>query len=278
MSALVSKRAIKSRGFLFLGVLLSLAVHGLVWQQLQTENVNTQTQMSPSYAAVKVNVSISAISEISALSAIPPRPPQKIEKPQSKTELKPSVPKNADKKLVAEKDVVEKPVNKTSPQANKITPPKKENTEPPKVVKAAAPKSIVKPVTKKQTVKPTTIETDAKQLATPVVPTAPVPVKTSTPLLSEAERKNKLIAELMRRIDQNKHYPKRALKRGIEGRVRFTLVLDRAGQLQKFEWLEGNRLFYKSTLDAVKRSLPLKLSTEQSPLNHQLALQYQIRR
>jgi protein TonB len=270
VSALVSKRVIKSRGFLFLGVLLSLAVHGLVWQQLQTENVNTQTQMSPSYAAVKVNVSIS---EISALSAIPPRPPQKIEKPQSKTEPKPSVSKTADKKLVAKKAV-----NKTSPQPSKTTPPKKENIEQPKVVKAAAPKSIAKPVTKKQTVKPKTIETDAKQLATPVVPTAPVPVKTSTPLLSEAERKNKLIAELMRRIDQNKHYPKRALKRGIEGKVRFTLVLDRAGQLQKFEWLEGNRLFYKSTLDAVKRSLPLKLSTEQQPLNHQLALQYQIRR
>ena len=254
MSVTTAKRILKGRSLLLLGVLLSLAVHGLVWQLLQKEKVNEQTQMAPSYAAVRVSVSRSAISH---------SPPQKVEQTQPKTEPKPVVPKIMDKKAVAKKTASKKPVDKQiSPLPNK----------------APQPQPIVKPVVTKQSTNPKTIETDTKQLATPVVPTAPVPVKTSTPLLSEAERKNKLIAELMRRIDQNKHYPKRALKRGIEGRVRFTLVLDRAGQLQKFEWLEGNRLFYKSTLDAVKRSLPLKLSTEQSPLNHQLALQYQIRR
>jgi len=275
-------RTLKARGLLLLGVLFSLTVHGLVWQQLQKEEVNAQAQMAPSYAPVRVSVSISA-----------PAAPQEPLPQKAKPQLKPQPQAQISKPIVPRKVKIE--------QAN---------IEQAKIVKAATttqPKQIAKPllkpvektpVVKKPEVKTSELkESTAKKavskmpIPTKASPTTPVQApptksvqtplteesKTVMPLLNKTEQKNQLIAELMRRIDQHKHYPKRALKRGIEGRVRFTLVLDRAGQLQSFEWLDGNRLFYKSTLAAIKRSLPLKLSTEQQSLSHQLALQYTIR-
>ena len=281
---------VKGRGLLLLGGLLSLALHGLIWQFLQSEEVNAQAQMAPSYAPVRLSVSISA-------PAAPQEPlPQKA---ASKPQLKPQPQAQISKPIV--------------PRKVKIEQAKIEQAKTVKTAKATEPKPIAKPLlkpvektpaVKKPEVKKPEVKTSEPKESTAkkAIPTKPIPreaspttpvqapptksvqtplteeSKTVMPLLNKTEQKNQLIAELMRRIDQHKHYPKRALKRGIEGRVRFTLVLDRAGQLQSFEWLEGNRLFYKSTLEAIKRSLPLKLSTEQQPLSHQLALQYQIRR
>ena len=291
---------VKGRGLLLLGGLLSLALHGLIWQFLQSEEVNAQAQMAPSYAPVRVSVSISS-------PAAPQEPlPQKAAskpqlKPQPQAQIsKPIVPKKAKKEQAKiEQAKIVKVAKATEPK--QIAKPLLKSVEKTPVVKKPEVKKpeVKKPEVKKPEVKKPEVKTSEpkestakKQPKTPKAilreasPTTPVQAsitktltaesKTIMPLLNETEQKNQLIAELMRRIDQNKHYPKRALKRGIEGRVRFTLVLDRAGQLQSFEWLEGNRLFYKSTLDAIKRSLPLKLSTDQQPLNHQLALQYTI--
>ena len=281
-------RTLKARGLLLLGVLLSLAVHGLIWQQLQKKDVNAQAQMAPNYAPMRVSVSISApavpqepLPQKATFKPQPqPQPQAQISKPifpkkvkieQAKTvkAAKTTEPKQIAKPLlkpvaktpVIKKPEVKKPVVKTSEP--------KENT-----AKKAVAKMPIPPKARPTKTSPTTPvqALSTKSVQTPLTAES----KTVMPLLNKTEQENQLIAELMRRIDQNKHYPKRALKRGIEGRVRFTLVLDRAGQLQSFEWLEGSRLFYKSTLEAIKRSLPLKLSTEQQPLNHQLALQYRI--
>ncbi|RVU29617.1 energy transducer TonB [Neptunomonas marina] len=81
--------------------------------------------------------------------------------------------------------------------------------------------------------------------------------------------------ELAARIDAHKHYPSRARKRGIEGRVTFIVSIDASGNLADVEWLKGNRLFYKSTLQAIQRSLPLP-----SPLGavaYKLTLVYQLK-
>ena len=291
---------VKGRGLLILGVLLSLAVHGLVWQQLQKEDVNAPAQMAPNYAPMRISVSISAPAAVQE-----PLPQKAASKPQLKPQpqiIKPIVPKKAKiEQAKLEQAKIVKVAKATEPK--QIAKPLLKSVEKTPVVKKPEVKKpeVKKPEVKKPEVKKPEVKTSEpkestakKQPKTPKAilreasPTTPVQAsitktltaesKTIMPLLNETEQKNQLIAELMRRIDQNKHYPKRALKRGIEGRVRFTLVLDRAGQLQSFEWLEGNRLFYKSTLAAIKRSLPLKLSTEQQPLSHQLALQYQIRR
>ena len=98
--------------------------------------------------------------------------------------------------------------------------------------------------------------------------------------MSKAEHRDRLLAELIKRIDNNKEYPRRALKRGIQGRVAFRLTLSKEGYLQHFQWLEGNRLFYKSTLASIKRSLPITIPAELSgsaaAFNYELALQYTI--
>lgn len=272
---------VKGRGLLLIGGLFSLAVHGLIWQFLQSEEVKADAQMAPNYAPMRVSVSLSA-------PAAPQEPlSQKAKsKPQPQAQIsKPVTPKKANieqaKIVKAAKATEPKQIAKPLFKPVEKTPVVKK----PEVKKLEVKKEAAKKAVSKKAIPTKAVPTQASPKASPTTPvqasiTKPLTTegKTVMPLLNKTEQKNQLIAELMRRIDQNKHYPKRALKRGIEGRVRFTLVLDRAGQLQKFEWLEGNRLFYKSTLDAVKRSLPLKLSTEQQPLSHQLALQYQIRR
>ena len=277
-------RTLKARGLLLLGVLFSLAVHGLVWQQLQKEEVNAQAQMAPSYAPMRISVSILA-------PATPQEPLPKKAKSKPQTQLKPQPQAQISKPVTPKKAKIEqakivKSAKATEPKqiAKPLLKPVEKTpvVKKPEVKKEVAKKAVSKKATPTKAV--STKASPKASITTPAKasPTTPVQTalttegKTIMPLLSKTEQKNQLIAELMRRIDQKKHYPKRALKRGIEGKVRFTLVLDRAGQLQKFEWLEGNRLFYKSTLDAVKRSLPLKQSLEQPPLNHQLALQYEI--
>lgn len=264
-------RTLKARGLLLLGVLFSLAVHGLVWQQLQKEEVNAQAQMAPSYAPMRISVSILA-------PATPQEPLPK--KAKSKPQLKPQPQAQISKPMVHKKAKIEQAKTVKAAEPKQIAKPLLKPVEKtPVVKKPEVKKEVAKKAVSKKASSKASITTPAKASPTaPVQTPVKMPVKTVMPLLNKTEQKNQLIAELMRRIDQNKHYPKRALKRGIEGRVRFTLVLDRAGQLQSFEWLEGNRLFYKSTLEAIKSSLPLKLSTEQSPLNHPLVLQYQIRR
>ncbi len=279
---------VKGRGLLLLGGLFSLALHGLIWQFLQSEEVKADAQMTPNYAPMRVSVSLSA-------PAAPQEPlPQKAKsKPQPQAKLKPQSQAQISKPIIPKKTNIEqaktvkaakttepkqiaKPLLKPVEKTPVVKKPEVKTSEP---KESTAKKAIPSKATPTKASSKASITTPAKASpTTPVQTPLTIEGKTVMPLLSKTEQKNQLIAELMRRIDQNKHYPKRALKRGIEGRVRFTLVLDRAGQLQQFEWLEGNRLFYKSTLDAVKRSLPLKLSTEQQPLSHQLALQYRISR
>ena len=93
---------------------------------------------------------------------------------------------------------------------------------------------------------------------------------------SAAELKNEHFAELVKRIDKHKQYPRRAQKRNIEGQVSFILHLDSQGKLQNFEWINGNRLFYKSTLEAVRNSLPLPLPKGLNKMKYSLSLSYRL--
>jgi protein TonB len=93
---------------------------------------------------------------------------------------------------------------------------------------------------------------------------------------SAAVLEDEHFAELVKRIDKHKQYPRRAQKRNIEGRVSFILHLDSQGKLQSFEWINGNRLFYKSTLEAVRNSLPLPLPKGLNKMKYSLSLSYRL--
>lgn len=99
---------------------------------------------------------------------------------------------------------------------------------------------------------------------------------TKPALKSNAALRDEHLSELVKRIDHNKQYPRRAQKRNIEGQVSFILHLDSQGQLQNFEWKKGNRLFYKSTLEAVRKSLPLPLPSGLNTMKYSLGLSYRL--
>lgn len=256
MSSITLKNVLQGHRLWLLGGFVSLSIHGLIWQQLQHDEAHAKVQMAPAFGSMRISMSVTSVAP-----------------PVAAAPLSEPLPANPP---------VLTPISATSPNTPRIKQSERAKTTHSKEKLKPIPKPVPKPRSKKretvELTKKLPIESRPNQVHVPAALSVPEPLQRTGPILTQTELKNQLVAELMRRIDRNKHYPKRALKRGIEGRVRFTLVLDREGQLQAFEWLEGNRLFYKSTLAALKRSLPLKQSGEQQPLKHQLALQYQISR
>lgn len=252
MSSITLKNVLQGHRLWLLGGFVSLSIHGLIWQQLQHDEAHAKVQMAPAYGSMRISMSVTSVAP-----------------PVAAAPLSEPLPANPP---------VLTPISATLPNTPRIKQSERAKTTHPKEKLKPVPKPRSKKRETVELIKTLPIESRPNQVHAPAALSVPEPLQRTAPILTQTELKNQLVAELMRRIDRNKHYPKRALKRGIEGRVRFTLVLDREGQLQAFEWLEGNRLFYKSTLAALKRSLPLKQSGEQQPLKHQLALQYQISR
>ena len=76
-------------------------------------------------------------------------------------------------------------------------------------------------------------------------------------------------------INQYKHYPYQAKRRKQEGYVQLKAVIAGDGQLIKAEVLSGNKLFYKSSLQALKRSMPLP-PPGGTDINIRLNIRYQL--
>ncbi|MRI31831.1 hypothetical protein EOPP23_02325 [Endozoicomonas sp. OPT23] len=73
-------------------------------------------------------------------------------------------------------------------------------------------------------------------------------------------------------INQYKRYPYQAKRRKQEGDVQLKAVIGSDGSLIKAEVLSGNRLFHKSSLQALKQSMPLT-----PPGNSNISIQLNIR-
>ena len=74
--------------------------------------------------------------------------------------------------------------------------------------------------------------------------------------------KNKYFQKIRQIINRNKFYPKRALRREIEGEVKVSFIISPKGELISYHIIKGKKVFYKSALKALKTSFPL-----QPPLN-----------
>ena len=68
---------------------------------------------------------------------------------------------------------------------------------------------------------------------------------------------NKYYTKIKNTINQNKSYPKIAVKRGIEGVVKITFIISKNGELVSFKILEGKRVFKKSIIKAIQNSFPI---------------------
>jgi len=83
-----------------------------------------------------------------------------------------------------------------------------------------------------------------------------------TKIIDEKKRKNnkllqqKYYTQIKNLINQNKSYPRIAIKRGIEGVVKITFTISTHGELLSFQIVKGKKVFYKSIEQAVKKSFP----------------------
>ena len=238
--SLKSEQRGRTGGYLLAGLLLSGGVHAIIWQQLQQPELSVAAAAPESYQPVMLMAEVSPS-------------PEKIQVPEPESE-----PESApEPKSEPEPEPKPKPKPEPKPIPKKPKPTPKPKPEPkPKPLQTASPDRVTAP---------------------PVAARNPVNTQQPvTPVISAEQQRQRFLALLVQRIDQHKRYPRRAQSRGIEGRVSFKLSLDSHGALAKFEWLEGNRLFYKATLDAVKRSLPLPLPEGQGAFSYRLALEYKL--
>jgi len=66
----------------------------------------------------------------------------------------------------------------------------------------------------------------------------------------------KYFTQIKQLINQNKLYPKIAIKRGIEGVVKISFTISKHGELLSVHIIEGKKVFQKSIKQAVKKSFP----------------------
>jgi len=112
----------------------------------------------------------------------------------------------------------------------------------------------IEEVQKVEAVKKTVVKPPIKKIVKKVLPEVPQ-INTQ-----EIQRKNLLkkryFNDIKTRINKNKSYPKRAIRRGVQGDTKVKFILSSKGELLSFKILEGKKIFNGSVQKAIKNSFP----------------------
>ncbi len=240
-------------GFLFYGLfalVFTTAIHSLGhWlptpPPLQHQGQNDWRVISSVHLVQASETPSPAPEETAKPAAKPVEPPKpKAEKPKPKSESKPvekSQPKAVTEEVIKEDKLVvketvqqappepEKP-NETTEIAEEITPAKAEDTS------QAALTDL--PISQQQT-------TQRINNLTASLVTQPAGI----PL---AEYRSQIIE----RINANKHYPRTARRRGIQGDVKVSFTITHEGMVIDLFCLGDSKLLNSSACEAIKKSLP----------------------
>ena len=185
-------------------------------------------QQSAKKSYTRVNITI--------LSKKPPQKKivKKIKKVKPKSKIKDKLkPKKIIKKVVKKshiKKVIKKPIRKKKniKKQKKITKPKKQQD--------FIPKQQIK---QKQTKSKTGVNNKDKKLI--------------------ELKKQKYYQLIKETIQSNKEYPRKAIRRGIEGAIKVDFVISKDGKLLDINIIDGDKIFYRSTTKAIEDSFPIKL-------------------
>ena len=193
--------------------------------------------------------------------------PQPVVTPQKKVEKK--VEKKPEKKI-------EKPIKKKTPPKPKKKIVKKEEPKPKKELPKQEPvkkveKKIEEKIEKEVVKKEEPIKEEVKPKETPkklVTQNTPKSnankITNSKPkkVVDEAALKAKqdlFLAQLVKKINENKSYPFSARRRGIEGEVKMSFFLLANGMVENIKQLSGKSVFTKSAFSAIEKSFPLTM-------------------
>lgn len=92
-------------------------------------------------------------------------------------------------------------------------------------------------------------------------------------------KQNAFMVKLRELIDSNKHYPKSARRRGMEGSVEMRFNILKNGCVKHIEMVSGKSIFEKSAIAAIEKSFPIAVDTEffSFPKEFRVTLVYKLR-
>ena len=173
--------------------------------------------------------------------------------------------------------------------AQKMPTPKKEvkkKTEPKKIVQKPKPKPIVKEIVKKEPIeKPKEVVKEVVEqeivqevVQEEVVDNQEMQRQMQQMMVLKEKELERFTQYLIKKINENKHYPMTARRREIEGDVDVKFVVMADGEVMGIEVLEGKRIFRKPTYRAIKDSFPVDVSNTvlEFPHEFQIKLVYQL--
>lgn len=67
------------------------------------------------------------------------------------------------------------------------------------------------------------------------------------------------IAELIKRINSNKSYPRSARRRAIEGNIKVEFTITADGRVRDIKIISGHDIFKKSAIEAIENSFPVEI-------------------
>jgi len=131
----------------------------------------------------------------------------------------------------------------------------------PKIVKKRKETKILKKLVT-QKLKPQIKKTTIKEIKKEKIPQKKIVKNITKQIDIHQIRKEKLLKEryytkIKERINRNKSYPRKALKRGIEGDVKVEFKISNTGKIISSKVIQGKKVFHKSIKKAINDSFPL---------------------
>lgn len=175
--------------------------------------------------------------------------------------------------------------------AKKVEPVKeikkeKPKPEPKKVVQKPKPKPIVKEIVKKEPLEePKEIveevvqeqqETIEEVVQEEVVDDQEMQRQIEQMMVAREQELDHFTKHLIKKINDNKHYPMSARRRGIEGDVDVKFMVMANGGVSSIQVLKGKKIFKRSTYKAIENSFPVDVSNTilEFPKEFQIKLVY----
>ena len=247
-----SVRAPPERGGLALGAALSLALHvgGLV----AALSVSLRAE-EPEDLVIEVVWDAPAPLPEAAVVPVPeplaPEPP-----PQAEPPPEPDPPRRA--------EPTPTPVVVAEPPTEPEPPPRAEPKPipPPVVVAEPPPRPAVKPTRRVEAPAPSAQPDRSVQAAPTPAPASPAPeavaAAPAAPPAPAALPQDDYVRTLLRWLEPHRRYPRAARVRGLEGEVRISLLIDRAGSVIESRVAEssGEPLLDAAALEMVERAAP----------------------
>ncbi|MCW8839262.1 MAG: energy transducer TonB [Thiovulaceae bacterium] len=157
------------------------------------------------------------------------------------------------KKIIKKKKIVKKPKPK------KIIKEKIVKKELPKPKKILPKEEVIK---KEEVVEKEEVIEEKVAVKQPEIKQVQQVIAKEEPHINHDEiraKQNIFFTKLRNKINENKSYPRRARRRGIEGSVEVKFYIQSNGDVKNIEFVSGKGIFKKSALEAIENSFPVEV-------------------